>query len=158
MIAAGSMDHKAKAHITKEESAVATHWGVDSDQPVTSAFFNWVKSQAGAPPEFWGRYFGPTGNLTKYEASLLHDNLNCKILLIFNDITASTVANYSQGSHAANAAMAAANALGVANGPTLYADLEPSFAVTSAWLRGWADAFANSSLKYSASRARQTPM
>jgi hypothetical protein len=99
-------------------------FGVDSCAPATGTvpsggtsvtFYDWVKSQAGAAPTFWGRYLvDPTCNLTASEVNYLLGK-GCYILVIYGGATATSVLK-TDGVSDANAAISAANTLGVPSG------------------------------------------
>lgn len=112
-------------------------WGVDSLDVVDQSFFDAVKQAGIAPPAFWGRYIGKTGNLTSGEVALLHRN-NCKVLVIYRDTTLGQLKSKARAIEQAKAAIKAAQNLGVPNGVWIYADTEfPSQSPTAEWFAGW---------------------
>ncbi len=123
---------------------MADHWGVDSYDAANSSvsgqtLFDYVTSQAGAAPSFWGRYIGGQASLTAAEVTFIL-NRGCLILPIYNGATSSSVSGgYSDGVTDANNAIAAAKALNVPGGTAIYADIEASWTPTSDWIRGWCD-------------------
>lgn len=120
------------------------YYGVDSAAQVTSTFYDCVVSQYGKP-DFWGRYLtrvsGVSDGLTSSEVSFLHSK-GVKILPIFNGFSQAT--GLSNGQQDAHMAIAAAKALGVPNGTALFADVEVTYAVDSAWIEGYVDAMLQS--------------
>jgi hypothetical protein len=107
-----------------------------------SALWSSVVQHAGGTPIFWGRYVG-TSQCPLYtsEISYLHGGNpageNCKILLIANTVTPSTVSTSAQGKYAALLAYSQANRLGAPSGTAIFADLE-QWVPTQAWFSGWA--------------------
>ena len=99
-------------------------------------FYDWVKSQAGAAPTFWGRYLVDSScNLTASEADFLLGK-GCYILVIYGGATANSVST-TDGTSDANAAISAAKSLNVPSGVALFADVEPEWTPTSTWIKGW---------------------
>jgi|GEM_PF-5701580 len=104
----------------------------------TIPFYNWVVSQAGSPPQFWGRYLNLTGAIAAAEVDYLHSRAPyCRILLIYQAPTVD--GNYLQGVADANDAIGRADALNVPAGVMLFADVEANTSPTAAWLQGWAN-------------------
>ncbi len=135
-------------------TGVGIHWGVDSAMPANAQvagpagaheqrpmLFERLSALAGRAPEFWGRYIGGHYSMTAAEARFLHGQ-GCRVLMIYNgahDSAASVRGGYPQGVHDAQAAISSANALGVAAGTFIYADIESGWRVTADWIRGWSD-------------------
>ena len=143
-------------------------WGVDSDRRsdrplpggARTPYFDYVRNQAGEPPQFWGRYIGTRGTqIRPAEVQFLHQR-TCKILLVFNGLRNATrvhFADHSQagdrrarayGEAAARRAINSANGFGahgtpVPDGVRIYADLE-DWRVHREWLQGWFEVMHNS--------------
>lgn len=125
---------------------MSVYWGVDSSAaanatpPGLSGATVWayVVTNFGTPA-FWGRYIGGSYALTPGEASFLHSN-NCKILVIYNGTTPTSVSGtYQDGVNDANAAISAATTLSIPSGVCIFADIEASWSPTSEWIQGWSD-------------------
>ncbi|MDR4949708.1 glycoside hydrolase domain-containing protein [Neobacillus cucumis] len=122
-------------------------WGVDTASSVDQAFLQCVKNNYGAPSVF-GRYLESKGDvsvgLTKEEIDLLHKQ-GIKILPIFNHFT--DAVGYDKGVAEAKEAIAYAQKIGIPKGVAIFADIEPSYPVDEAFIRGWVDTLANSPYK-----------
>lgn len=125
---------------------MATYWGVDSATPANATpsqlngetVYDYVHANFGTPV-FWGRYIGGNFALTSGEVSYLHGK-GCKILVIYNGATSTSVSGtYQDGVNDANNAISAANALGVAAGVCIFADIESGWSPSAAWIQGWSD-------------------
>lgn len=116
---------------------VTYHWGVDSSQAVTTELYNCVLNNYGKP-EYWGRYLtgveGATEGLTKEEIQLLHSS-GTKIMPIYNDFRRAV--GESQGKVVAMNASYHAKKLGIRKGTFIFANVERSFEVDSAWIKGY---------------------
>lgn len=122
------------------------YWGVDSLMPANSTskvpggqtLYDFVASKERAP-DFWGRYIvGIKGQvLTKAEAGFLLKK-KCRILPIFNGITARSVkGNRAVGASHAKQAIAAAAGLGIPHHTYLYANIEVLWKPSKDWMLGW---------------------
>ncbi|SHK13678.1 protein of unknown function [Anaerocolumna jejuensis DSM 15929] len=126
---------------------MATIFGVDSaERPTTlvsngQTLYDWVTSKAGQAPAFWGRYIGGSYAITSDEVTFLH-NKNCKILLIYNGATSSSVSS-TDGTADGQKAAKAANALNVPSTTAIYADIEQPWKPTSTWIKGFAKTLYN---------------
>lgn len=119
---------------TDEDEVV---WGVDSASLTTSGLFSCVRENFGSP-KVWGRYLGEkegvSAGITPEEAELLHSN-DIKILVIWNRF--SNAAGLENGQNEARAAIKLAEELGIPEGVAIFADIEPSYPVDSAFIEGW---------------------
>ena len=122
-------------------------WGVDTASSVDQAFLQCVKKNYGAPTVF-GRYLETKGDvsvgLTKEEVVLLHQQ-GIKILPIFNHFKEAV--GYDRGVAEAKEAIAYAQKLGIPKGVAIFADIEPTYPVDEAFIRGWVDTLASSPYK-----------
>jgi hypothetical protein len=122
-------------------------WGVDTASSVDQAFLQCVKKNYGAPTVF-GRYLETKGDisigLTKEEVALLHQQ-GIKILPIFNHFKEAV--GYDRGVAEAKEAIAYAQKLGIPKGVAIFADIEPTYPVDEAFIRGWVDTLASSPYK-----------
>ncbi len=118
------------------------HFGVDSDNVVTTRFIAQVAAMSGRVPEFWGRYIGGNTHvgtpLSASEASVIHAKA-IRILPIYNVVLSHEPAGTLENAkaHAARA-VHSARALNIPddNSVCIYADLE--YWVTSKnWIDGW---------------------
>ncbi len=120
-------------------------WGVDSASLTTSEMISCVRENFGTP-KVWGRYLGDkegvSVGLTKDEVNLLHSN-EIKILVIWNHFTDAT--GYENGKKEAQEAIKKAKELGIPEGVSIFADIEPSYPVDSEFIRGWSETMATSS-------------
>lgn len=120
------------------------YWGVDSADATnimigSQTLFDYITQQAGAAPAFWGRYIGGSYALTSTEVAFLHSK-GCKILLIYNGATASSVSGtYQDGVNDADTALSAANSLNAPSDIVIVADIEAEWIPTAAWIEGWSD-------------------
>lgn len=122
-------------------------WGVDTASRVDQAFLQCVKDNYGAPTVF-GRYLETKGNvsigLSKEEVNLLHKQ-GIKILPIFNHFKEAV--GYENGVAEAKEAIAYAKKIGIPKGVAIFADIEPTYPVDEAFLRGWVETLASSPYK-----------
>ncbi|MEH7418692.1 glycoside hydrolase domain-containing protein [Neobacillus drentensis] len=129
----------------KEKPAIV--WGVDTASSVDQAFLQCVKDNYGTPTVF-GRYLESKGDvsvgLTKEEVDLLHKQ-GIKILPIFNHFKEAV--GYENGVAEAKEAIAYAQKIGIPEGVAIFADIEPSYPVDEAFIRGWVDTLASSPYK-----------
>jgi hypothetical protein len=124
-----------------------TYLGVVSTRPANApltaidgqpTLFDFVTQQASLP-QFWGRYIAGKAQgdlLTVDEANFLSSR-GCRILLIPYGIQ--PCGNYQQGQADASSAIAAAQALQIPPGVTLYGDIETRVFAHPDWLLGWWD-------------------
>ena len=119
------------------------YWGVDSATQSTD-LYQCVNENLGHP-EVWGRYLGDkegvSTRLTVDEANFLHEQ-SVRILPIHNHFTNAT--GYDHGVAEAQEAIGYAEDLGIPNGVALFADIEPGYPVTSAYMEGWYDTLSDS--------------
>lgn len=124
-------------------SGMDIYWGVDSASNSTD-LYQCVNENYGHP-EIWGRYLGDmegvSAGLTADEASFLHEQ-GVRILPIHNHFTNAT--GYDHGVAEAQEAIDYAENLGIPDGVALFADIEPGFPVTSAFMEGWYDTLSDS--------------
>lgn len=112
-------------------------------------------SAAGRPPEFWVRYIGGPGAVTAAEVAALHAR-GVAVGLLYNATTAADVEGGAAAGQAdAQAAIAAATALGAPGSVRLGVDIEAGWRPSGEYVRGWAEAqaagpFAGSGLVYGA--------
>lgn len=120
------------------------YWGVDSASYTTEELYACVNENFGKPT-VWGRYLGTiegvSSGLTKEEVEYLHSN-GVKILLINNQFNNAT--GYDNGVEQANIGISLAGELNVPEGVAIFADIEPSYPVDSAFIQGWFDTMMNS--------------
>lgn len=123
---------------------MSTIFGVDSAEHANTVvsdgktLYDWVVSRAGAAPAFWGRYIGGNYALSSSEASFLHEK-GCKILLIYNGATSTSVKS-TNGTADGQKAVSAARSLDVPESTAIYADIEQPWRPTSTWIEGFAKA------------------
>ncbi|MFP7298284.1 glycoside hydrolase domain-containing protein [Neobacillus niacini] len=122
-------------------------WGVDTASPLDQAFLQCVVDNYGKPAVF-GRYLetkeGVSTGLTPEEVELLHQQ-GIKIIPIYNHFTNATT--YETGAEEAQAAIAYAQQIGIPEGKAIFADIEPTYPVDDAFIRGWVDTFVGSPYK-----------
>ncbi|WHX98428.1 glycoside hydrolase domain-containing protein [Neobacillus sp. DY30] len=122
-------------------------WGVDTASPLDQAFLQCVVDNYGKPSVF-GRYLdtkeGVSAGLTPEEVELLHQQ-GIKIIPIYNHFTNATT--YERGTLEAQAAIAYAQQIGIPEGKAIFADIEPSYPVDEAFIRGWVDTLLGSPYK-----------
>ena len=122
-------------------------WGVDTASNVDQAFLQCIKDNYGEPSVF-GRYLETKGDvsmgLTKEEVDLLHQQ-GIKILPIFNHFTEAV--GYDKGVAEAKEAIAYAQRIGIPKGVAIFADIEPTYPVDEAFIKGWVDTLASSPYK-----------
>jgi hypothetical protein len=122
-------------------------WGVDTASPIDQAFLQCVVENYGKPTVF-GRYLetkeGVSAGLTPEEVELLHQQ-GIKIIPIYNHFTNATT--YETGAQEAQAAIAFAQQIGIPEGKAIFADIEPTYPVDEAFIRGWVDTLLGSPYK-----------
>jgi len=122
------------------------YWGVDSLLPIkmkisgAKTLWEVVKEKTGASPSFWGRYIGKHNGdnaLTKDEAAYVGKaSPSTRLLLVYNNVHPG--GNKATGQADAQAAILAANDLGVSDGVVIYANVEPKDGKVAAdWMVGW---------------------
>lgn len=120
-------------------------WGIDTASIVNESFYACVEENFGEP-HYVGRYLGTkegvSHGVTQEEVDLLHQR-NIKIVPIYNHFEDATT--YDEGVVQANQAIDYAEQAGVPEGVPLFADIEPSYPVDTAFLRGWAETVVASS-------------
>ncbi|WP_342042674.1 glycoside hydrolase domain-containing protein [Bacillus sp. OTU2372] len=138
--------NKAQEKPTQEKKPTIV-WGVDTASNVDQAFLQCVKENYGAPSVF-GRYLETKGDvsmgLTKEEVDLLHRQ-GIKILPIFNHFIEAV--GYDKGAAEAKEAIAYAQKIGIPKGVAIFADIEPTYPVDEAFIRGWVNTLASSPYK-----------
>lgn len=122
-------------------------WGVDTASPLDQAFLQCVVDNYGMPTVF-GRYLetkeGVSTGLTPEEVELLHQQ-GIKIIPIYNHFTNATT--YEGGAQEAQAAIAYAQQIGIPEGKAIFADIEPTYPVDEAFIRGWVETLQGSPYK-----------
>jgi hypothetical protein len=122
-------------------------WGVDTASPLDQAFLQCVVDNYGKPSVF-GRYLetkeGVSAGLTPEEVELLHQQ-GIKIIPIYNHFSNATT--YEGGAQEAQAAIAYAQQIGIPEGKAIFADIEPTYPVDEAFIRGWVDTLLGSPYK-----------
>jgi hypothetical protein len=122
-------------------------WGVDTASKLDQAFLQCVIDNYGTPSVF-GRYLetkeGVSTGLTPDEVELLHQQ-GIKIIPIYNHFTNATV--YENGAQEAQEAIAYAQQIGIPEGKAIFADIEPTYPVDEAFIRGWVDTLLGSPYK-----------
>jgi hypothetical protein len=122
-------------------------WGVDTASPLDQAFLQCVVDNYGKPTVF-GRYLetkeGVSAGLTPEEVELLHQQ-GIKIIPIYNHFSNATT--YEGGVQEAQAAIAYAQQIGIPEGKAIFADIEPTYPVDEAFIRGWVDTLLGSPYK-----------
>lgn len=122
-------------------------WGVDTASPLDQAFLQCVVDNYGKPSVF-GRYLetkeGVSTGLTPEEVELLHQQ-GIKIIPIYNHFSNATT--YEGGVQEAQAAIAFAQQIGIPEGKAIFADIEPTYPVDEAFIRGWVDTLLGSPYK-----------
>lgn len=122
-------------------------WGVDTASPIDQAFIQCVVDNYGKPTVF-GRYLetkeGVSAGLTPEEVELLHQQ-GIKIIPIYNHFSNATT--YEGGVQEAQAAIAFAQQIGIPEGKAIFADIEPTYPVDEAFIRGWVDTLLGSPYK-----------
>ncbi|PFN80671.1 hypothetical protein COJ85_30160 [Bacillus sp. AFS076308] len=140
------MGNKAQEKPTQKEYHTIV-WGVDTASNVDQAFLQCIKDNYGEPSVF-GRYLETKGDvsmgLTKEEVELLHQQ-GIKILPIFNHFTEAV--GYDKGVAEAKEAIAYAQRIGIPKGVAIFADIEPTYPVDEAFIKGWVDTLASSPYK-----------
>ncbi|MCM3760667.1 DUF1906 domain-containing protein [Alkalihalobacillus oceani] len=117
------------------------NWGVNSTARLTEEFYQCVLSEFGQP-DFWGRYLsdipGVSEGLTMEEAHFIRDK-GMKLLPIYNNFSAAV--GERAGSVAARNAIFKARSIGLVEGVFIFANVDRSFDVDSAWLTAWVKSF-----------------
>jgi hypothetical protein len=131
----------------KQQNSPELVWGVDSASMTTEEMCTCVEENFGTP-SVWGRYLGTkedvSKGISKEEASLIHSK-GAKVLLIFNHFTEAV--GYEKGKAEAAEAIRLAKNLGVPKGIAIFADIEPTYPVDSAFINGWYDGISSSPYK-----------
>lgn len=122
-------------------------WGVDTASNLDQAFLQCVVDNYGKPSVF-GRYLetkeGVSAGLTPEEVELLHQQ-GIKIIPIYNHFSNATT--YGNGTQEAQAAISYAQQIGIPEGKAIFADIEPTYPVDEAFIRGWVDTLQGSPYK-----------
>ncbi|MGM8366781.1 glycoside hydrolase domain-containing protein [Virgibacillus sp. W0181] len=133
---------KPEEETPKEENTI--YWGVDSASYTDEALYQCVEDNFGQPA-IWGRYLGDKENVSKgldqQEVELLH-NKDVEILVIYNHFTDAT--GYEKGVKEAEQAIQFAADLDIPEGVAIFADIEPSYPVDTAFMEGWYDTVTDS--------------
>lgn len=108
-------------------------WGVDSVSPITSSFLGQIKSNLGTP-QFVGRYLSYSPQLSSSEASYIHSQ-GIHILPIYSDFGGDV--GYNTGVSRANSALSEAQAVGIAKGTIIVADIENNSSIDAGYIQGW---------------------
>ncbi|WP_421381589.1 glycoside hydrolase domain-containing protein [Bacillus salacetis] len=120
-------------------------WGIDTASAVTEELNMCVRENFGDPAVV-GRYLGGkegvSAGLTQAEAELIKSN-NDEILLIHNRFDDATGSD--KGVEEAEEAIQLAEEIGAPKGTALFADIEPTYPVDAAFIRGWYDTVSSSS-------------
>ena len=114
-------------------------WGIDSASQTTDSFYACVRENFGDPKivaRYLGTNEGVSAGLTSEQVELIHGN-EADILPIYNGFTDAT--GYDNGVNQAKEAISLANDLGVPEGVAIFADIEPTYPVDSAFIQGWYD-------------------
>ena len=136
---------------------MASHWGVDSllpaNMPIATlpgkpVLYDYLVAKTGREPTFWGRYIvgAPNQVLTQTEASFLLAK-GCRILPIYNQATPAGIqGDVAAGRNDATKAITAASGsssnpdqITIPDGVVVYADIEPLWKPSKAWILGWWD-------------------
>jgi hypothetical protein len=122
-------------------------WGVDTAGNLDQDFLQCVMDNYGKPSVF-GRYLetkeGVSAGLTPEEVDLLHQQ-GIKIIPIYNHFTNATT--YENGAQEAQVAIAYAQQIGIPEGKAIFADIEPTYPVDEAFIRGWIETILGSPYK-----------
>lgn len=99
--------------------------------------YDWVKRQK-CFPAFWGRDLSGENSITAEEMEFLKDK-NCKILLLFRNLTEAKVSR-SDGTFDAMIAIAGAKTLGIPEneGIAIFAEIKPEWSVNHNWMISFA--------------------
>ena len=122
---------------------MAMIYGVDSTTPANTRLTNgyhlydWVM-RLSSVPAFWGRNVSGETHITAEEIEFLRER-NCKIALLFNDLTEADV-SVTCGTNDAVRLLEAVRALGVPahKGIGLFAVIEPNWSVSHNWMLSFA--------------------
>jgi hypothetical protein len=132
------------AHLQSKISRSQTYWGVDSASAVREELYQCVVDNFRKKPAFWGRYLkaipGISEELTQGEVAFLHEK-GVKILPVYSAFKEENTKTYEQGVEIAHEAIAHAKQLGVPEGKIIFGDIEASYPVTEAWIRGFVNTF-----------------
>ncbi|MEH7237831.1 glycoside hydrolase domain-containing protein [Bacillus sp. JJ1562] len=122
-------------------------WGIDSASETTNNFYVCVKENFGDPVVF-GRYLGEregiSVGLTAEQVKIIHAEGDT-ILPIYNHFNDAT--GYDNGVAHAKEAIKLAGELGIPEGVTIFADIEPEYPVDSEFIKGWFDTVVASNYK-----------
>ena len=118
-------------------------WGVDTTSVIDQTLaYSAIVASVGTP-EFIGRYFasGPMVGtpLQRSEAADIHSH-GASILLIVSPNNAQLVGS-TVGKNEAQAAIIAAEELGVPSGAAIFRDVEPSYTINSSYIEAWVGEF-----------------
>lgn len=131
----------------KDKDSEKIYWGVDSATYTTKDSYSCVIDNFGEP-KIWGRYLGEiedvSQGLDKDEVTFLHDK-DISILVIYNHFDQAT--GNDHGVDHAKKAITYAKDLDIPEGVAIFADIEPEFAVDSAFIEGWHDTLQDSKYK-----------
>jgi len=119
-------------------------WGIDSASETTETFYQCVNDNFGNPEvvaRYLGNNEGVSVGLTKEQVDLIHSKKD-KILLIYNGFQEAT--GYENGKSEAQKAIDLAKELGVPKGVAIFADIEPTYPVTSDFIEGWYEELSSS--------------
>jgi len=120
------------------------YWGVDSASYTDEDLLQCVQDNFGQA-DVWGRYLGDVEGVSQGldpdEVSRLHEN-DVRILVIYNHFSEAT--GYDNGVNEADKAIDLAKDLEIPDGVAIFGDIEPSYPVDSAFLKGWYDTLASS--------------
>lgn len=115
------------------------YWGVDSALKVTKPLYHCVLQNFGKP-SFWGRYLAPiegkVEGLTKDEIELLHHS-GTKLLPIYSKFQEAV--GYRQGKVIAQNTIYLARLFNIPKGKVLFANIEKTFSIDEAFIRGFVD-------------------
>lgn len=138
---------KEQSEDTSKSESPEYVWGIDSASETTESFYQCVNDNFG-DPEVMARYLGNNEGvsvgLTKEQVDLIHSK-NDKILLIYNGFQDAT--GYENGKSEAKKAIQLAKDLGVPKGVAIFADIEPTYPVTSDFIEGWYEELSSSDYK-----------
>ena len=116
-------------------------WGVDTSKPVSASSIDQMTATI-RKPAFWGRYL--TGFVLESEEIRLLTQQGIRILPIYQRTTAHHTllfgpASGDQGQTDAAEAVELARRIGIPtnSGVAIYADIEPEYDVSPAWLEAW---------------------
>lgn len=131
-----------------------THWGVDSMSPPDSrvgseTLFDFIVSECGRVPEFWGRYIGfAPSQVRPNELEFVerkareHGGTGCRIGIVYNGVRERDAPNqrgegaYRSGREHGERAVGIAKQLAIPANVRIYCDLE-GWRANPDWIRGW---------------------